>query len=98
MPLQDSQLTVAYSLEIMYQASSPDEGALVTGASELGFKFIVRRPKSITIDALGQALDFDILHVLEFNSTRKRMSVITRTPEGKPQHHLIYVDVLTCSR
>ncbi|KAG5422396.1 DRS2 [Candida metapsilosis] len=35
---------------IKYQAASPDEGALVQGAADLGFKFIVRRPKTVTVE------------------------------------------------
>src|SRR5262249_26060065 len=35
------------------------------------------------IDALGAKQTFELLNVLEFNSTRKRMSVIVRTPAGR---------------
>jgi phospholipid-transporting ATPase len=69
--------------KIIYQASSPDEGALVNGAAQLGFRFTIRRPRSITIQVYGKDFEYEILNVLEFNSTRKRMSVITRTPDGK---------------
>ena len=31
----------------------------------------------------GRVEKYEILNVLEFNSTRKRMSVVVRTPEGK---------------
>ncbi|VVT49577.1 uncharacterized protein SAPINGB_P002338 [Magnusiomyces paraingens] len=69
--------------KIKYQAASPDEGALVEGAAKLGYKFIVRRPKSITIDIEGQEYVYQLLNILEFNSTRKRMSAIFRCPDGK---------------
>ena len=69
--------------KIKYQAASPDEGALVSGAAELGFKFIIRRPKSITIDIRGQDYEYELLNICEFNSTRKRMSAIFRCPDGK---------------
>ncbi|XP_072467859.1 phospholipid-transporting ATPase IB isoform X7 [Notamacropus eugenii] len=68
---------------INYQASSPDEGALVKGAKKLGFVFTVRTPDSVIIEALGQEETFEILNVLEFSSERKRMSVIVRTPSGQ---------------
>jgi phospholipid-transporting ATPase len=68
---------------IKYQAASPDEGALVEGAVELGYKFIARKPRSVTILVDGQELEYELLAVCEFNSTRKRMSTIFRTPEGK---------------
>ena len=69
--------------DVHYQASSPDENALVQGAVALGYRFLVRRPKNITVDVLGQQCTYEILAVLEFNSTRKRMSVICRGPDGR---------------
>eukprot|EP00824_Muranothrix_gubernata_P008681 TRINITY_DN2115_c0_g1_i1.p1 TRINITY_DN2115_c0_g1~~TRINITY_DN2115_c0_g1_i1.p1 ORF type:complete len:1059 (-),score=246.27 TRINITY_DN2115_c0_g1_i1:588-3764(-) len=69
--------------KIIYQAASPDEGALVIAASGLGFRFETRTPHSVTCMVDGQERVYDILNVLEFNSTRKRMSVICRTPEDK---------------
>ncbi|XP_039601412.1 phospholipid-transporting ATPase IB isoform X2 [Polypterus senegalus] len=69
--------------QIIYQASSPDEGALVKGAKGLGFVFTGRTPHSVIIDARGGEKSFELLNVLEFSSNRKRMSVIVRTPTGK---------------
>uniref|UniRef100_A0A8B9CR86 Phospholipid-transporting ATPase n=2 Tax=Anser TaxID=8842 RepID=A0A8B9CR86_9AVES len=69
--------------KIIYQASSPDEGALVKGAKKLGYVFTGRTPHSVIIDALGKEKTFEILNVLEFSSNRKRMSVIVRTPAGQ---------------
>lgn len=68
---------------IKYQAASPDEGALVEGAVLLGYRFIARRPRSVTIEVDGEELEFELLAVCEFNSTRKRMSTIFRCPDGK---------------
>ncbi|KAM8977633.1 phospholipid-transporting ATPase IB [Pelodytes ibericus] len=67
---------------IIYQASSPDEGALVKGAKKLGYAFTGRTPRSVIIDAMGKEQSFELLNVLEFSSDRKRMSVIVRTPTG----------------
>uniref|UniRef100_A0A8D0GG41 Phospholipid-transporting ATPase n=1 Tax=Sphenodon punctatus TaxID=8508 RepID=A0A8D0GG41_SPHPU len=69
--------------EIIYQAASPDEGALVRAARNLHFVFTGRTPDSVIIDALGHEERYELLNVLEFTSTRKRMSVIVRTPTGK---------------
>ncbi|XP_034147602.1 phospholipid-transporting ATPase IA isoform X5 [Esox lucius] len=69
--------------KIVYQAASPDEGALVRAAANLGFVFSGRTPDSVIIKALGGEEKYELLHVLEFTSTRKRMSVIMRTPSGK---------------
>ncbi|ODA78810.1 hypothetical protein RJ55_06194 [Drechmeria coniospora] len=68
---------------VKYQAASPDEGALVQGAVELGYKFTARKPRSVIIEAGGRELEYELLAVCEFNSTRKRMSAIYRCPDGK---------------
>ncbi|XP_071029755.1 LOW QUALITY PROTEIN: probable phospholipid-transporting ATPase IA [Oncorhynchus clarkii lewisi] len=62
--------------KIVYQAASPDEGALVRAAANLGFVFSGRTPDCVIIKALGVEEKYELLHVLEFTSTRKRMSVI----------------------
>lgn len=69
--------------ELKYQASSPDEGALVEGAVQLGYKFTARKPRAVIIETNGQELQYELLAVCEFNSTRKRMSTIFRCPDGK---------------
>ncbi|CAD5116238.1 DgyrCDS5149 [Dimorphilus gyrociliatus] len=71
--------------EIEYQASSPDEKALVLAAKKEGYRFITRTPDYVEVEiaAKGEIVRYEVLHVLEFTSTRKRMSVIVRTPEGK---------------
>uniref|UniRef100_A0A8C6KB01 Phospholipid-transporting ATPase n=1 Tax=Nothobranchius furzeri TaxID=105023 RepID=A0A8C6KB01_NOTFU len=66
--------------KITYQAASPDEGALVRAARNLGFVFSGRTPDSVILRTEER---YELLHVLEFTSVRKRMSVIMRTPSGK---------------
>lgn len=70
--------------KIKYQAASPDEGALVQGAADLGYKFIIRKPKGVTIEntLTQQQAEYELLNICEFNSTRKRMSAIFRCPDG----------------
>lgn len=68
---------------IKYQAASPDEGALVEGAVILGYRFLARKPRSVTILTSDEELEYELLAVCEFNSTRKRMSTIFRCPDGK---------------
>lgn len=62
----------------MYNAASPDELALVDGAKEQGFEFIGREADNVIVvkDSQGYTLRYKVLNVLEFNSTRKRMSII----------------------
>ncbi|VDL88566.1 unnamed protein product [Schistocephalus solidus] len=68
---------------IRYQASSPDESALVQASSRLGYVFSERTPDTITVVVQGQKQTFKVLHVLEFTSSRKRMSVIVKDPAGR---------------
>ncbi|KAG5350639.1 hypothetical protein C0989_009999 [Termitomyces sp. Mn162] len=67
----------------VFQASSPDEAALVAGAELLGYQFHIRKPKSVFVNIQGQDQEFEILNVCEFNSARKRMSTVIRAPNGK---------------
>lgn len=74
---------------ISYEAESPDEAAFVVAARELGFTFYQRTQTGVFLHELdpssGKQVDrsYKLLHVLEFNSARKRMSVIVRNEEGK---------------
>ncbi|KAL2344245.1 hypothetical protein Fmac_005530 [Flemingia macrophylla] len=76
--------------KIKYQAASPDEAALVIAAKNFGFFFYRRTPTSICVreshvEKMGKIQDvsYEILNVLEFNSTRKRQSVVCRYPDGR---------------
>lgn len=69
---------------IVYNASSPDELALVNGARHLGFEFTERDEDSnmiIKLAKTGESLSYTLLHVIEFDSARKRMTVVVRTPD-----------------
>jgi len=70
--------------QIYYNAASPDEKALVTAGAEYGFVFVARTPESVTIRTpWEEERIYEILNVIEFTSTRKRMSVVVRTPSGE---------------
>ncbi|KAG7559026.1 P-type ATPase subfamily IV [Arabidopsis thaliana x Arabidopsis arenosa] len=75
--------------EITYEAESPDEAAFVIASRELGFEFFSRSQTSISLHEIdhmtGEKVDrvYELLHVLEFSSSRKRMSVIVRNPENR---------------
>lgn len=68
---------------LVYQAQSPDEGALVTAARNFGFVFRARTPETITLYEMGQAVTYQLLAILDFNNMRKRMSVIVKNPLGQ---------------
>ncbi|CAO3628413.1 unnamed protein product [Mucor hiemalis] len=85
--------------DIIYQASSPDEAALVNGASDVfGYKFVARRPHSINCSRKGLEEEYQILNVCEFNSTRKRMSVIIRGPDGRVKLYCKGADTVILER
>jgi len=76
--------------KITYQAASPDEAALVAAAKNFGFFFYRRTPTTVMVreshvERMGsiQDIPYEILNVLEFNSTRKRQSVVCRFPNGR---------------
>ncbi|KAK7304651.1 hypothetical protein VNO77_42536 [Canavalia gladiata] len=74
---------------ISYEAESPDEAAFVIAAREVGFKFYKRTQTCLSMFELdpvsGDEVErtYKLLNVLEFNSTRKRMSVIVKDEEGR---------------
>ncbi|CCF34796.1 phospholipid-translocating P-type ATPase [Colletotrichum higginsianum] len=84
--------------KIKYQAASPDEGALVEGAAQLGYVFTDRKPRSVFIEAGGRELEYELLAVCEFNSTRKRMSTIYRCPDGKVRVYCKGADTVILER
>lgn len=63
-----------------YQAQSPDELALVIASKGLGYTFLGRKVDVILMAHPREAEPrrYKIMNVLEFNSTRKRMSVIVK--------------------
>jgi Cation transport ATPase len=70
--------------ELKYQASSPDELALVLGAAKMGFTFKKRTSSSVEIELpTGERQVWEVLCEFPFDSTRKRMSLIVRKPTGE---------------
>ncbi|CAH9088943.1 unnamed protein product [Cuscuta epithymum] len=67
---------------IEYQGESPDEQALVYAAAAHGFMLIERTSGHIVIDIQGEKQRFDVLGLHEFDSDRKRMSVILGFPDN----------------
>ncbi|XP_065878714.1 probable phospholipid-transporting ATPase 8 [Euphorbia lathyris] len=75
--------------ETFYEAESPDEAAFVIAAREVGFELYERTQTSISLHELdpttGRKVNrmYNLLQVLEFSSSRKRMSVIVRNEENE---------------
>ncbi|XP_064031363.1 phospholipid-transporting ATPase IK [Pogoniulus pusillus] len=68
--------------QLVYQAASPDEEALVLAAKDLGYVFLGRTQDSITISELGVKRTYEVLAMLDFSCDRRRMSVLVRDPQG----------------
>ncbi|XP_051928703.1 LOW QUALITY PROTEIN: phospholipid-transporting ATPase IF-like [Hippocampus zosterae] len=68
--------------EMEYYAASPDEKALVEAAKRIGVTFTGIRGDTMEIKTLGKAEKYKLLHVLEFDANRRRMSVILESPSG----------------
>jgi len=65
--------------KIIYNASSPDELALLNFAKFLGYEFLgIDDHNNMEIRYEEEVFKYSLVHVLEFNSTRKRMSVIVK--------------------
>ncbi|KAJ8390575.1 hypothetical protein AAFF_G00101810 [Aldrovandia affinis] len=65
-------------------ASSPDEVALVKGAIKYGFKFLGSDSKSMKILNRNKDVEeYELLHVLNFDPVRRRMSVIVKSRSGE---------------
>ncbi|KAM0004042.1 putative P-type phospholipid transporter [Helianthus debilis subsp. tardiflorus] len=75
--------------KVTYEAESPDEAAFVIAARELGFEFYKRTQTTVSFFELDPVSKkrvertYELLNVLEFNSARKRMSVIVKNDDGK---------------
>ncbi|KAH8408858.1 hypothetical protein KR009_002409 [Drosophila setifemur] len=72
-----------------YQASSPDEKAILEGCASLGLVYEGQDSNFLRIrrhpsggEGESKELRFERLHVMEFSSERKRMSVVVRDTSG----------------
>ncbi|KAL6502190.1 hypothetical protein OROHE_024783 [Orobanche hederae] len=74
---------------IMYEAESPEEVAFLIAAKEFGFKFCLRTQSSMVVQeldpssALEVKREYKLLNLMEFSSSRKRMSVIVSDEDGE---------------
>lgn len=65
-----------------YLASSPDELSLLSAAKYMGVSMVKQSLEEITIRFCDEERTYKVIFVIEFNSTRKRMTSIVKTPEG----------------
>lgn len=67
---------------VEYQGQSPDEVALVTSARSFGVELLDRSLDTLTVREFGTVKQYTMLGELEFDSDRKRMSMVLRDPDG----------------
>ncbi|KAF8339278.1 aminophospholipid-transporting P-type ATPase [Amanita rubescens] len=64
---------------VTYQASSPDEVAIVTWTQSVGLTLVFRDRTCIELqDPTGSRIKFDVLDIFPFTSESKRMGIIVR--------------------
>ncbi|XP_073399679.1 phospholipid-transporting ATPase IG isoform X3 [Dendrobates tinctorius] len=67
-----------------YISSSPDEIALVNGAKKFGFTYMGTENDVMRVKNKNNEMEvYELLHVLNFDPVRRRMSVLVRTNTGK---------------
>ncbi|KAI9498324.1 hypothetical protein BDB00DRAFT_867486 [Zychaea mexicana] len=66
--------------DITYQASSPDEVAIVKWTEQMGLTLVGRDVNKIQlrVESSGDSFEYDILHIFPFTSETKRMGIIIR--------------------
>ncbi|KZV57290.1 phospholipid-transporting ATPase 5-like [Dorcoceras hygrometricum] len=75
--------------KLRYEAESPEEVSFLTAAQEFGFRFCQRTQSTMVLleldpsSGLEVKREYTLLNLLEFNSSRKRMSVIVRNEDGE---------------
>ena len=72
----------AFFGEFVYQAASPDEKALVEACQRLKVIYTGEISSIAHVSVLGEEQDWKILQILDFDSDRRRMSVIVQTPDN----------------
>ncbi|KAG0953609.1 hypothetical protein G6F29_002070 [Rhizopus arrhizus] len=69
---------------VTYQASSPDEVAIVKWTEYMGLTLIRRDVNTIQlrVNATEEMLNFDVLHIFPFTSETKRMAIIVKNRQS----------------
>jgi len=76
------------SIKPIISSSSPDELALMNAAKYYGIKFVERNQYNELIiendhHQQSQLYKFELLNIIEYNSDRKRMTIIVKAPHGE---------------
>ncbi|XP_077253385.1 putative phospholipid-transporting ATPase 5 [Tasmannia lanceolata] len=83
-PVEDDE-----TRKLNYEAESPEEVAFLIASQEFGFKFCKRTQSAMVLKELDLSSrveierEYKLLNLLEFSSSRKRMSVIVSDEDGQ---------------
>ena len=82
--LEDSDDKLLKPEEVIYEAESPDEAALVYTAKGYGVTLMKRFTDNVLVQWPRESTpqEYQILAMLPFDSTRKMMSVLVRYPKA----------------
>lgn len=73
-----SVMPIVSGNEILYQASSPDEIAMVNYSEQIGLKLVARDNHSMIIRNPKGEVVYEIMYTFPFNSDTKRMGIILK--------------------
>ncbi len=87
------------SMQVTYQASSPDEVALVQWSEEMGLQLIERTLTSLKLRTpLGEIVSYSVLQIFPFTSESKRMGIILKDEKtGEIVFYMKGADVVMAS-
>ena len=75
--------TVIREKDGTYRAESPDELALVQGAAKMNCSVLERGTVNMSTSLFGERCDFTVCAVNQFNSARKRASLLLKNSRGE---------------
>ena len=100
--MKEVKIKLKHAFFQSYNASSPDDRALVEGASDMGFTFhdrqLLGNTEMVHVKTPDGEEKYEILNTIEFTSARKRMSVITRIPDGRIKLYIKGADSVILAR
>lgn len=80
--------------ERTYQASSPDEVAIVSWTDSVGMRLVQRDSETIVLEDFLGLRKFKTLHIFPFTSESKRMGIIVEDDQGKIDFYMKGADVV----
>lgn len=80
--------------ERTYQASSPDEVAIINWTNSIGMKLVHRDSEKIILENITGLQEFKILFNFPFTSESKRMGIIVKNAQGEIDFYMKGADIV----